>query len=143
MSYAANRTVAENGDLRNKKNPDEQGRAKRRTFEAGFKLRVLDEWDRADAPERSAILRREGIYSSMISDWKRQRREGLLHEDQGVRNPDGRGGPSYAEVDRLRRENQRLQEELAKTKFVIEVQGKVSALLEELSKSADTETPET
>ena len=142
MPYAANRTVTENGDLRNKKDPNEQGRAKRRTFEAGFKLRVIDEWDRADAAERSAILRREGIYSSMISDWKRQKREGVL-VDNGTRRPDGRGGPTYAEVDRLRRENAKLQEELAKAKFVIEVQGKVSALLEELSKSADTDTNET
>ena len=142
MAYAANRTVAENGDLRNRKNPDEQGRAKRRTFAADFKLRVLEEWERADAVERSAILRREGIYSSMISDWKRQRREGLLDND-GTRRPEGRGGPSYAEVDRLRRENAKLQDDLAKARFVIEVQGKVSALLEELSKSADTDTPET
>ena len=139
MSYAANRAVAENGYLRNTKNPDEPGRAKRRTFEAGFKLRVLEEWDRADAPERSAILRREGIYSSTISDWKRQRREGLLPDNAGARRPEGRGGPSYAEVDRLRRENQKLQEELARAQLVIEVQGKVSALLEEISKSAAPE----
>jgi len=142
MTYAANRSVAENGDLRNKKDPDDRSRAKRRTFEAGFKLRVLEEWDRADAPERSAILRREGIYSSMISDWKRQRREGLLG-NAGARTPGGRGGPSHAEVDRLRRENQKLQEDLTKAKFVIEVQGKVSALLEELSKSAATDPSET
>lgn len=137
MSYAANRTVAKNGDLRNKRDPDQLGRAKRRTFEAGFKLRVLEEWDRADAAERSAILRREGIYSSMISDWKRQRREGLLKD--GSRSPEGRGGPSYAEVDRLRRENATLREQLSKANFVIEVQGKVSALLDELSKSADSD----
>ena len=142
MTEASTRNVAENGDLRNRKNPDQAARAKRRTFEAGFKLRVLEEWDRADVAERSAILRREGLYSSTIADWKRQRREGTLR-DGGARTPDGRGGPSYAEVDRLRRDNQRLQEELAKAKFVIEVQGKVSALLEELSKSADTDTPET
>ncbi|HVF33028.1 MAG TPA: hypothetical protein VM933_08325 [Acidimicrobiales bacterium] len=69
----------------------------------------------------------------MVADWKRQRRAGTLC-DGGARSPDG---PSYAE-DRLRRDNQRLQEELAKAKFLIEVQGEVSALLEELSKSADT-----
>lgn len=142
MTETTARNVAKNGDLRNKKDPDQAERAKRRTFEAGFKLRVLEEWDRAESAERSAILRREGIYSSMIADWKRQRRQGTLR-DGGARTPDGRGGPSYAEVDRLRRDNQRLSEELAKAKFVIEVQGKVSALLEELSKSADTETPET
>lgn len=141
MTDTTPRNIANNGDLRNKKDPDHHDRAKRRTFEAGFKLRVLEEWDRAEVGERSAILRREGIYSSMISDWKRQRREGLLND--GSRSPAGRGGPSYAEVDRLRRENRKLHEELAKTKFVIEVQGKVSALLEELSKSADTDTPET
>ena len=142
MTNVTARNIAENGDLRNKPDPDRPDRPRRRTFEAGFKRRVLEEWDRAEAPERSAILRREGIYSSMISDWKRQRREGLLDND-GARAPSGRGGPSYAEVDRLRRENQKLQEELTKAKFVIEVQGKVSALLEELSKSADTDTPET
>ncbi len=142
MSTTDNHAIAENGDLRNKKNPGE-GRAKRRTFEAGFKLRVLEEWDRADAPERSAILRREGIYSSVISDWKRQKREGRLVEDQGARTPSGRGGPSYAEVDRLRRENEKLQAELAKAKFVIEVQGKVTALLEQLTKSADSDPNET
>lgn len=142
MTYTANRAVAENGDLRNKKDPEEPGRAKRRSFEAGFKIRVLEEWDRSEAAERSAILRREGLYSSTISDWKRQRREGLL-DNAGARRPEGRGGPSYAEVDRLRRENQKLQEELVRAQFVIEVQGKVSALLEELSKSAATETNET
>ena len=141
MAYSANRTVAENGGLVNKPDPERTERAKRRSFEAGFKLRVLDQWDRADAAERSAILRREGIYSSMISDWKRQRREGLLKD--GSRTPTGRGGPSYAEVDRLRRENQKLQAQLAKAQLVIEVQGKVSALLEELSKSAATDDNET
>lgn len=142
MTDTTGRNITDTGGLRNKRDPDQAGRAKRRTFEAGFKLRVLEEWDRADAAERSAILRREGIYSSMISDWKRQRREGLLDND-GSRRPEGRGGPSYAEVDRLRRENAKLQEQLTKANFVIEVQGKVSALLEELSKSADTDEPET
>lgn len=141
MTEPAKRNITKTGDLRNKPDPD-AGKAKRRTFESGFKLRVLEEWDRAEVGERSAILRREGSYSSTIADWKRQRREGSL-QNGGARTPEGRGGPSYAEVDRLRRENQRLQEELAKAKFVIEVQGKVSALLEELSKSADTDKPET
>jgi transposase-like protein len=84
--------------LRDKKDPEEQGRSKRRRFEVGVKLRVLDEWDRPDVAQRSAIMRREGIYSSMISDWKRQAREGLLANNGSCR-PDGRGGPSYAGVD--------------------------------------------
>lgn len=142
MTDVTRRNIAENGDLRNKPDPERPDRAKRRTFEAGFKRRVLEEWDRSEVSERAAILRREGIYSSMISDWKRQQREGVLDND-GARSVTGRGGPSYAEVDRLRRENQKLHKELTKAKFVIEVQGKVSALLEELSKSADTDRPET
>ena len=134
----ADHLVAKTGPYAMDPDPPETARPKRRYFDAAFKLRVLEEWDRApDSVERAAILRREGIYSSMISDWKRQRREGRLVED--ARRPEGRGGPSYAEVDRLRRENQRLQEQLAKANFVIEVQGKVHALLEELSKSADSE----
>src|SRR3546814_15834373 len=102
MTNTTNRAVAENGDLRNKKDPEEHARAKRRTFEAGFKLRVLGAWDRSEAAERSAILRREGIYSSTISDWKRQRREGVLDND-AARRPEGRGGPYHAEADRHRR----------------------------------------
>jgi transposase-like protein len=134
----ADHLVAKTGPYAMDPDGSETPRPKRRRFEAGFKLRVLEEWDRAsDSVERAAILRREGIYSSMISDWKRQRREGRLVAE--ARRPEGRGGPSYAEVERLRRENQRLAEQLAKANFVIEVQGKVHALLEELSKSADSE----
>ncbi len=134
----ADHLVAKTGPYSMDPDGPETPRPKRRRFEAGFKLRVLDEWDRAtDSLERAAILRREGIYSSMISDWRRQRREGRLVEPAG--RPEGRGGPSYAELERLQRQNLRLQEQLAKANFVIEVQGKVHALLEELSKSADSE----
>jgi transposase len=138
VSHATDRQVAQTGPLAIDHDPDQPGRPKRRYFDAGFKLRVLDEWDRASSSdERAGLLRREGIYSSMISDWKRQRREGRLVD--AARRSEGRGGPSYAEMERLRRENQRLQDKLAKAEFVIEVQGKVHALLEELSKSADTD----
>jgi transposase-like protein len=138
MAYTAHRQVAQTGPLAEHPDPDRPQRPKRRSFDAAFKLRVLEEWDRtSSAAERSAILRREGIYSSMVTDWRRQRREGRLVDP--ARRPDGRGGPSYAEVERLRRENQRLKEQVGKAQFVIEVQGKVSALLEELSKSADTD----
>src|SRR3546814_12442772 len=99
MTNTTNRAVAENGDLRNKKDPEEHARAKRRTFEAGFKLRVLGEWDRSEAAERPAILRREGIYSSTISAWKRHRREAGLDND-GASRPDGRGGPSSPQTAR-------------------------------------------
>src|SRR4051794_21918293 len=121
MSHASDREVAKTGPLAIESDPDRPGRPKRRYFDSGFKLRVLEEWDRAcDSEERSALLRREGIYSSMISDWKRQRRDGALID--AARRAEGRGGPSYAEIERLRRENQRLAEKLAKAEFVIQVQ---------------------
>src|SRR5688572_24670220 len=111
----------------------------RRVFTPDYKLAVLAEYDRAR--EKGAILRREGLYSSLITDWRRQHRQGLLKAALG-RTDGGRGGPSLSEVAKLKAENERLKEQLAKARVVIEVQGKVHALLDELSKSADSELPE-
>ncbi len=111
----------------------------RRTFSAEYKLAILAEYDGAsETGEKGAILRREGLYSSLITDWRRQHRQGLLKAAVG-RNDGGRGGPSRSEVAKLRAENERLKTKLAQAEVVIEVQGKVHALLEEISKSADTE----
>ncbi len=91
-------------------------------------------------PERSsALLRREGLYSSIITDWRRQHREGTLVVSEGRTSSGGRQVPTRTEVDKLRAENERLKTKLAKAEAIIEVQGKVHALLEELSKSADTD----
>lgn len=142
MAYAAHRLVADAGPMSDNPQPELPKRPKRRRFEPAYKLAILAEWERATEPgAKAALLRREGLYSSVISDWRRQQRAGSLVEP--ARRPDGRGGPSYAEVERLRRDNARLREELTKAEFVIEVQGKVSALLGELSKSADSEESET
>ncbi len=84
------------------------------------------------------MLRREGLYSSLITDWRRQHRQGLLKAALG-RHDNGRGGPSLSEVAKLRAENERLRTKLAQAEAVIDVQGKVHALLEEISKSADTD----
>jgi transposase-like protein len=114
----------------------------RRVFSADYKLAVLAEYDRCTEPgEKGAILRREGLYSSLVCDWRRQHRMGLLKAALG-RTDGGRGGPSLSELARLRAENDRLKAQLAKARVVIEVQGKVHALLDELSKSADSELPE-
>ena len=125
--------------------PDGSPRRKspvRRVFTAEYKLAVLAEYDRCTEPgEKGAILRREGLYSSLITDWRRQHRMGLLKAAVG-RTDGGRGGPSLSEVAKLKVENERLKEQLAKARVVIEVQGKVHALLDELSKSADSELPE-
>ena len=114
-------------------------RAQRRQFTPDYKLTILAEYGRCtETGEKGALLRREGLYSSLITDWRRQHREGALVVTPG-RGEDGRGGPSRSEMARLRAENERLRTQLAKAEAIIEVQGKVHALLEEISKSAAPE----
>ena len=108
----------------------------RRSFSPEYKLAILAEYDAAtEAGEKGAILRREGLYSSIITDWRRQHRQGLLKATVG-RSDGGRGGPSLSELAKLRAENERLKTKLAQAEAIIEVQGKVHALLEDISKSA-------
>lgn len=108
----------------------------RRAFTPEYKLAILAEYDAAtESGEKGAILRREGLYSSLIGDWRRQHRQGLLKANLG-RSDGGRGGPSLSEVAKLRAENERLRKKLTQAEVIIEVQGKVHALLEEISKSA-------
>ena len=101
-------------------------RAVRRIFTSDYKLSVLAEYDRCSEPgERGALLRREGLYSSLITDWRRQHREGTLKVSEGRTSEGGRGAPSMNEVARLRAKNERLKVKLAKAEAIIEVQGKV------------------
>ena len=93
----------------------------------------------SETGEKGAILRREGLYSSLITDWRRQHRQGLLKAAVG-RSDGGRGGPSLsARWPSCEAENERLRTKLAQAEAIIEVQGKVHALLEEISKSAATD----
>jgi transposase len=108
----------------------------RRIFSPEYKLSILAEYDGCtESGDKGAILRREGLYSSIIADWRRQHRQGLLKAAVG-RQEGGRGGPTFSETKRLRAENERLRSKLAQAEAVINVQGKVHALLEEISKSA-------
>src|SRR5690348_11480627 len=109
-----------------------EARARRRVFSAQYKLRILAEYERSDRDGRSALLRRAGLYTSSISEWRRQREEGALHGLGGTR---GRppADPSERELARLKQENARLQADLAKAQRVIDVQRKLSALLEQLA----------
>jgi transposase-like protein len=111
----------------------------RRVFTAEYKLAILAEYDACtESGEKGAILRREGLYSSLLTDWRRQHRQGLLKAAVG-RSDGGRGGPSRSEVARLKADNERLRTKLAQAEVIIEVQGKVHALLEDISKSAATD----
>ena len=108
----------------------------RRVFSPEYKLAILAEYDAcSESGAKGAILRREGLYSSLITDWRRQHRQGLLQANLG-RSDGGRGGPSLSELARLRADNDRLRRKLAQAEVIIDVQGKVHALLEDISKSA-------
>jgi hypothetical protein len=83
------------------------------------------------------MLRREGLYSSLISEWRRARDAGAL---AGLKQPRGRpaADPRDARIARLERDKAKLEQELATSRFVVEVQAKLQALLEKLSEGADT-----
>ena len=106
--------------------------AKRRTFTAEYKQRILAEADAGVAQPGAigALLRREGLYSSHLVTWRRERQAGIL---KGLtphqRGPKSKRNPQQEEMQKLRRENQRLTEELRKAEIVIDVQKKVGALL--------------
>ena len=106
--------------------------ARRRRFTAEYKLRVLRDADRCSKlGEIGALLRREGLYSSHLSTWRKQRDEGALHA-LSKRRGRKKSHPLRAENEKLRRRAKRAEAELEKARRVIEVQGNVSALLEEL-----------
>ena len=119
---------------------DPAARPTRRSFTAEYKAEILAEYDSwpKGSEQRGAILRREGLYSSHISEWRKQAeagaREGLARKSTKRRTAE------QVELDRLRRQNERLAKELARTETALEITGKVHALLEQLSESADTET---
>jgi len=109
--------------------PEVVPRAKRRQFSAEYKLGILDEADQCREPGQiGALLRREGLYSSHLSNWRRQQRQGQL---QGLRSQKrGRKSDSEAaELKGLRRENERLRQQLERAELIIDVQKKVSQML--------------
>lgn len=131
-SAAAGKTVAPGSPAPPRPDPEVVANAKRRSFTAEYKQRILAEADAAATQPGAigALLRREGLYSSHLVTWRRERQAGVL---QGL-TPQKRGrkpkrNPQDEEIQKLRRENQRLAEELRKAEIVIDVQKKVGALL--------------
>lgn len=109
-------------------------KARPRSYSAAYKERILAEYESLDKAGKGALLRREGLYSSLITTWRKQREQGVR---QALAKPAGRP-PADArdrELARLRRENQRLSGELDTARKVIDVQGKLSALLDQLATS--------
>src|SRR5680860_9196 len=115
---------------------DPAARPRRRSFTAEYKAAIVDEYDQfpVGAPERGALLRREGLYTSHIAEWRKQRDAAAL---EGL-SPKGRAKRSreQVELERLRRRNAHLERELQKTKLALGITGKAHALSESSSKSA-------
>jgi transposase len=120
--------------------PEVPERARRRQFSASYKLRILEEADACCAPgELGALLRREGLYSSHLADWRRHRAAGTLAAlGPGRRGRQAMPAPQ-TELTRLRRENERLARQLAAAEAIVEIQKKVSSLLALTQPRDDTE----
>jgi transposase len=129
-SAAAAKTGAGAGLAR--PNPEVVAKAKRRIFTAEYKLRILQEAEAA-AGKRGGIgtlLRREGLYSSLLATWRRERSNGILEAlTPQKRGPKSKRHPLEEENLKLQRQNARLTEELRKAHIIIDVQKKVAALL--------------
>ena len=121
------------GDLQvQRPDPEVPEKPSRRRFTAAYKLKILRQADECTKPgELGALLRREGLYSSHVTTWRKQRDRGTL---QGLA-PKKRGrkakpkNPLDDEVKRLRRENERLKLQLEQAETIIDVQKKLSQML--------------
>src|SRR6266542_1760127 len=110
---------------------DAAAKPKRRRFDAAYKLAILDEYGGLTDPgAKGALLRREGLYSSHIVEWRRAREVGALRELAPKSRR--RRSATQVELDRANRKIDRLEGELAKHRLALEIQGKASELLEQL-----------
>ncbi len=110
--------------------PEVVPQAKRRTFSVAYKLRILAEAEQCTKRGQiGALLRREGLYSSHLTDWRRQRAQGLMHLNQ-PRQRGRQANAEAAEMAKLRRENERLKRQLQQAEKIIEVQKKLADALE-------------
>lgn len=112
--------------------PEVTERVHQRRYSAAYKLRFLSEYESLGKAGKGALLRREGLYSSLVCEWRKQRDHGAL---SALAQKPGRpqADPRDREIGRLRRENEQLERELDKARKVNEIQVKLSALLEGLA----------
>ena len=118
--------------LASQPDPEVVAKPKRRTYTAEYKLGILQEAEAAAATRGGigALLRREGLYSSLLATWRRERANGILEAlTPQKRGPKSKRHPMDEENQKLRRQNARLAEELRKARIIIDVQKKVAALL--------------
>jgi transposase-like protein len=116
---------------------DPAPKPKRRRFSAEYKLAILDEYERLiDPGAKGALLRREGLYSSHLVEWRRARDARALKELAPKVRPVKRSS-EQVELERARKKIERLEDDLAKHKLALEIQGKASELLERLLAESD------
>lgn len=123
--------AASDAGAKKRPNPEVRPRAQRRSYTAAYKQRILAEADAAIGSGMiGALLRREGLYSSHLTHWRQERDAGI---QQGLtprtRGPKPHIDPSAKEMQSLRRQNERLTEQLRKAEIIIDVQKKVASLL--------------
>jgi transposase len=109
-------------------------KARRRIFTAKYKLGIMRAYDAADTSARGALLRREGLYTSHICHWRKNTQLQAIDAPQRGRKP---VPEEQREIERLRRENEKLTARLLKAEQVIEVQKNVYALLKSLAPESD------
>ncbi len=116
-------------------------KASRRRYSAEYKSRILDEADRCDQPgQLGELLRREGLYSSLLSNWRKQRSVGLQPKRRGRKPIPNQA--EHLELQRVKRENSRLAERLRQAELIIDVQKKVCEMLGILPVNQNNENEE-
>lgn len=138
MTSASLTSRAQNGGV---DEPEPGGRPRRRSFTAEYKARIVAEYDAlpVHSGERGALVRREGLYSSHIAEWRKARdAAGLLALDPKVRP--AKRTAEQIDLEKLRRKTERLEAELVRTRLALEITGKAHALLELISESADCDS---
>jgi transposase len=114
----------------------------RRKYTAEYKLKILKEADRCKDPGQiGALLRREGLYSSNLTAWRKQRDRGALDGLKGKKRGPKKEAPNplAGEVQRLSKENKRMEKRLKKAEAIIEFQKKIAEILEIPMKSPGSE----
>ncbi len=110
--------------------PEVVARPERRIYTAEYKRRILTQADAAkEKGDIAKLLRREGLYSSTLAGWRRERESALAKAFSQKRGPEPTRNPLAGENQRLRQQNQHLEEELRKAEIIIEIQKKVAMLL--------------
>jgi len=123
-------------------NPEVSEKPQRRRFTAEYKLKILREADACAPGELGALLRREGLYSSLLSTWRRERANGMqagLEPKKRGRKPTHRRDSVALENERLKKEVARLEHRLQQAELIIDVQKKISTMLGIPLKTVDDE----